>query len=374
MAIDPKKQSRLGAYPPQGQPGGDVWASGDPAVNSGPIDLSQFDPSIIEEAWRKGNPATLNGTSKGGGLGTYGEGVLNAFPAALTQLKSALDAGQISVGDYLKTSRPLIERADQLDNQIKRGGQKAAQAAASIDIPTQLGKFGYHVNTALSEDDPKRYKIDLGQKYEQSLRQELIPENIQGEERDRLLKDIPNDIGFDTDRYTAEREGVRQRLQQEQAATDEATKRKQYTGELANILNTENERQFKLDQPGILEDLNARGLLNSSGVGDALAKRRQELAGAAETQLAQANLADKESVLPLYRNAIQTQQNFQSAGIQRDFSLDDFLRQTNAAIQIGQSTMPQQPKGKSAAGQVGLAFAQGAGGAATNAAAGKAKG
>jgi len=141
--------------------------------------------------------------------------------------------------------------------------------------------------------------------------------------------------------------------------------------DLSKLLTQRSERQFAENSPAILEDLNSRGLLRSSALGDRFAKERGRLESGVQEQLALQGLADRGVSLAESTGITDQFLGGRQSALQRRFSLEDFARQTSAAKLLGQATAPITPfqsGGKGGAGD----FATAAGGVGSLAGAAKA--
>jgi hypothetical protein len=136
--------------------------------------------------------------------------------------------------------------------------------------------------------------------------------------------------------------------------------KEQARAEMAEILNQQMERQFSDQVPAYLEDLNTRGLLRSSALGDRLSTERSKMAAGVNEQLALQGIQDKYgSIDALTGVGDQYLQGRQSA-LGRKFSLEDWARQMQASKELGQAVTPIQPYtggGKSGSTQAGMAGA-----------------
>lgn len=159
------------------------------------------------------------------------------------------------------------------------------------------------------------------------------------------------------DQQTIEQEGLRQRGQGESllAKTDELSKSR--LGDLASLLSQEAHRQFLLNQPLIAEQAQAGGYRDSTGYADALAREEARLAGDTAFQIGQQGISDRDTYTRGLADILASQQGFQSSGLQRRFSLEDYARQVATAKEIGANSTPAVGGGKSGA------FSQGASGA-----------
>lgn len=87
--------------------------------------------------------------------------------------------------------------------------------------------------------------------------------------------------------------------------------------------------------PGIEEGLNSQHLLNSSALPQELGRQASYLANDVASQNAQQKQA-----------ALTGLQGFQTGGLQRGLSLEDFVNQANVSKSIGAAFAPQAPTGK----------------------------
>lgn len=275
----------------------------------------------------------------GGSGGSYGEG--RAFEAAeyLKQLRAALDAGQIGVSEFLKLGQPAAQMGyEAIASSAGRGSQGANIVKPLNDQLAQLG-FARDYNTG-------KINVNLPGQYQQKIREELLPSNLSPEEREAMMNEIPTDIGFDLDRFNIEREGIRQSLQQKKAAGEQKTLRQTRLNELAGFLAEQEGVKFQREIPEIAEQANLQGVYRSTGFGNALAKRRGELAQDTNAALASQGIADRDMDVNAISDILNTKREFQSAGLDRQFSLDDATRNFNRTLQMADLTTPK-PQGKS---------------------------
>ncbi len=262
----------------------------------------------------------------------------------LKQLRAALEAGQIEVSQFLKEGRELSESIFKTQLQLGAGGSKSAQQGDALRNAFMAADTGFRQEAT---GDPKTgIKTALPQEYQTRLREELIPKNVSPEERERLLKEIPDDIGFDTDRFAIEREGIRQSQQTKATAAEQALRRKQGLEDLTKLLSERDTRLFKNAIPEIAEEANAKGILKSSGYGENLARERARLeAGSSEAIAAQA-LSDRDLDVNSLASILSKQQGFQSDALSREFSTSDYSKQTRDALALAKENQPQS-SGKS---------------------------
>lgn len=175
---------------------------------------------------------------------------------------------------------------------------------------------------------------------------------------DPLNNSVPKVI----DQSIIEQEGLRQQEQQRQAYEAERGIRAQRLTDLQALLTKQNDRQFSENAPGVYEDLNSRGLLRSSALGDALAKERAKLEAGTAEQFAQQGLTDRDADISGIDKILQSTQSFQTSGLERKFTLEDFNRESDIARTLGAQVAPTVKSGKSVLG--GVASGAGAGAAA----------
>lgn len=156
-----------------------------------------------------------------------------------------------------------------------------------------------------------------------------------------------------------------------QDALTRATQARQSTwNDYSNLLRQGEDIQMQQMTPQVLEDLNSRGLMTSSALGEALARERSNLAQTSTNKLAQLgvdtsgwteqqmmDLATRQA--DLQRQLAQESYNLQGqygqgvlgttsygqelnrSGLQREFSLADWQREADLARQIGAQVTPQ---------------------------------
>lgn len=113
--------------------------------------------------------------------------------------------------------------------------------------------------------------------------------------------------------------------------------------ELAQILNDQMDRQFNDQMPSYLEDLNTRGLLRSSALGDRLATERAKMAASVNEQLALQGITDQYGGIDALTGVNDQYLKSRQAGLSRRFSLEDWARQMQASKELGQAVTPVTP-------------------------------
>ena len=132
-----------------------------------------------------------------------------------------------------------------------------------------------------------------------------------------------------------EEAGLRQKEEILSEATKQDELRKSRRSELANLLAQQSDRLFSENQPFIAEDANAAGIYTGTGFSEALAKEKGRLASSAQEQLAMQGLTDTDALLDQRSSALSRSQGFQEAGLSRNFSLDDYMRQAQLSRELG---------------------------------------
>ena len=116
--------------------------------------------------------------------------------------------------------------------------------------------------------------------------------------------------------------------------------------ELGSLLTQRSAQQFSENAPGILEQLNTRGVLRSSGTGEALAREQARLEQENQYNLAQTALGYGQANMDDIANMLGRQQGWQSAGLQARLGLEDAEAQKQLAITLAELSKPAEPKGK----------------------------
>lgn len=284
------------------------------------------------------------------GGNSYGMQLLNQLKA----LRGQLDAGQIPVTQYLDQGKQLAQQifAEQL--RLGGGGSNAAKQGDDLRNAFQSANTGF--TQSPTNDPTTAIGINLPDKYQQDIRESLIPSNITGDQRKQLIDSIPNDIQYGSDQWKIEQEAIRQKVQAQQAADQASTLRKQNLSTLSDVLSKQADQAYDANSPKILEDLNARGLLGGSGVGKALAQEKTRQQQLVDSMLAQQGVSNSN----LDANAIQGIQDdyaaMEQAGLSRNFSTADNSTAFNQALALAKLSQPQS-QGSSKGGQASAAAA-----------------
>lgn len=163
-------------------------------------------------------------------------------------------------------------------------------------------------------------------------------------------------------------------VQNQQGLTSQ---RQGYLNDLSNLLVEQQKQQLNAQAPAIYEDLNSRGLLRSSALGNSMATTLGNLQAQTTNQLAQQGIQGNISDLNNYKDIQSTYNQARNSALQRQFSVEDYNRQIEAGKQLGQQYSQLTPnQGKAGnpgaaigtvAGGIGGAFLGGAPGAAAGA-------
>ncbi len=256
----------------------------------------------------------------------------------LKQLRAALNAGQIEVSQFLREGKALSESIFNIQLALGAGGKDSAKRGDDLRNAFASADTGFRQEP--TGDAKTAIKTALPEEYQTRLREELIPKNVTGEERARLLAEIPDDIGFDTDRFAIEREGIRQSQQTKRTAAEQATRRQQGLVDLTKLLSERDSRLFKDAIPEIAEEANAKGILKSSGYGDSLAHERARLQAGSSEAIAKQAISDRDLDVNSLAAIIGQQQGFQSDGLSREFSTKDYTKQQNDALYLARENQP----------------------------------
>lgn len=319
---------------------------------------------------------------------SVGKGVFPQLATSLAFLevaKKQVQAGNLTIGDYLTLANPVAELATGTLNFATTGGSADATRAKAFlpqlrkftrlssttgqgSFETAIAPFTEREAAQLPDNVlPTQEDVNSG-----LIGSDLLPPNIRlrpeptpeeptapgevapGEEVPSetpsitepggfpIGTDIP--VGLTEDQLTIEREAIRQQGQSELVLEAQSQERERRLADLADLLGREGERQFGIDRPLIAEGAQEAGLLRSSGFGEALARRNTDLQGQIAFQLAQQGLADREADIGGVGDILRGRQGFQAGGLERRFSLEDFERQAQLARELGATSAPGVPQ------------------------------
>lgn len=173
----------------------------------------------------------------------------------------------------------------------------------------------------------------------------------------------PTQAGQDEGKLLAEAE-LAKTLRQQSFDTRSAS-RKKYLEELGATLQKQQSAALNDQMPGIYEDLNTRGLLRSSALGEKVGLEATKLARQTSEQLALQGITDRGGELNELSAMEEAYLGSREGAMGRRFSLEDFSRQVTAGQKLGYASQPVAPSQKGAKGSAALQG--GLGGAATGA-------
>lgn len=175
--------------------------------------------------------------------------------------------------------------------------------------------------------------------------------------------------------YDAQRVAQEGALQQQLSTQNQegiTAKRQQYLNDLSGLLVQQQQQQMSEAAPGIYEDLNSRGLLRSSELGNAMAREQRGLQAQTANQLAQYGIQGQTADLGNYQTIQNNYNDSRNTALNREFSIEDYNRQVATGKELGEQYANLKPaavnSGKGAqigtvVGGVGGAYLGGAPGA-----------
>lgn len=124
--------------------------------------------------------------------------------------------------------------------------------------------------------------------------------------------------------------------------------RKAMLDELSGVLQKQQQAMLNDQMPGIYEDLNTRGLLRSTGLGEKVGLEASKLARQTSEELAKQGIMDRNAAINDLGTIEENYLGGRGSAIQRRFSLEDFDRQVAAGVKLGINATPSvsQPSGK----------------------------
>ena len=290
--------------------------------------------AMTAEQWRN----DLLSRSTGAGM----NGLIYNMNNSLKDLKAQVQAGKLSLSDYqqvIEGNTDWISR-DVIGRELS-AGSKAAQGAKDAGAEGLLRDFFSYDPTSSG------YKAKLPftkSEYAQ------LPDNVLPTRED-AQKGLFDPYQAPLDRYRGDTAagtgpgqgglpsggvegGPTDQGRDEKKLLEEAEfakgKRQDWLGEMGDLLYAQQNRAFNDSAPDIMEDLNSRGLLRSSALGDRFAKEKARLAAGTSEQLAMTGGAINEAYL-----------GDRGSAIGRRFSIEDFARQLDAAKNLGSQSLPQ---------------------------------
>lgn len=281
----------------------------------------------------------------------------------LQDLKSQVSSGKMSVTDYYKIVEPNQSFVWNLVHGTLGSGQREADKANAAGAQTILNDFMRYDPTSSSSV----FKLPFSRTEYAQLPESSLPtqDDVQRGFFDPSIAPmdrykgsanagpggttgggIPSGgiVGGPTDQGVDERKlldeanfdnDLRQKL-----IAGNKTRQDQYLGEISDLLAKHQQQTLNLETPGIMEDLNSRGLLRSSALGDRLSERAKELTAESTNTLGQLGLKADLGNLDQYNAANEALIAGRGNAIGRRFSLEDFLREYDAAQRLGSQNQP----------------------------------
>lgn len=154
--------------------------------------------------------------------------------------------------------------------------------------------------------------------------------------------------GIDESKLLAEAE-LEKQLRAQTLASQQASRQRMFD-DLSTLLQQQNELNLQKQMPSIYEDLNTRGLLRSSALGEKTALEASNLQKATDLALAQKKLGYGDIDTQTYGDIENQYLTGRQQALQRRFSLEDFGRQIEAGKELGAIATPVAPSGNAKGG------------------------
>lgn len=271
----------------------------------------------------------------------------------LIEFRGLLEKGDITVEQFLNIATPLTDYFVQQVRALSGQGSNRANAARNINEGQTLRDVGFALDA-----DNRTLKPDLGPKYEEEVREHLLPPDVTGDERKKIIEDIPSDTPIGSDQFEIEREGIREKgqavIEQETAEKGRADRLR----DLSDLLVENEQRQFQTDIPGMQERLQASGQLTTSAFPAELARQRGLLAGQTQFELGRVGISDRDLAIQGQLDVGSDQRAFQQAAMQRQFGMADQAANFQQQLQIAQLTQPNTGGGGKSKGEKAMNIVQ----------------
>ena len=132
-----------------------------------------------------------------------------------------------------------------------------------------------------------------------------------------------------------------------QTLNTQAADRKQQIADLSTLLTQQADTQYQRSLPGLYEDLNTRGLLRSSELGNQMATKEQQSYQDVANQLAQTQLGYNDQYISGLGDITSQYNSGIGSAVQREQSLQDYVNQVEASLKLGQAVTPVASNSKS---------------------------
>lgn len=279
------------------------------------------------------NQHLINNTAGMVALGALAPGVAMALPGS----GGALLAGAAGTG-Y------MMDKKDKAKAQMQ-AEQAAAQAAkdeAGRRLDDTLGGIVGDPNSPVVGDPNAPQIPQVNQPIDPTTGQPIDPTMIND-----IIGSTPNTGGAVNTGGTASKDQqdllneaeLQYKLQNEQAGTSKA-EREKMLNEYAALISQQQNRMLDENAPALYEDLNTRGLLRSSELGNAMGRERGKAAAILQEQVGLQGLTDRDSYIKALEGSTDNYLTGRSGAIQRRYSLEDFARQAAVAKDTGLALAP----------------------------------
>ncbi len=339
--------------------------------------------------------------------GKYGEGAVVYSREMLDTLKSAVQDGKLSLVDYQGLAAPIVKNAQ--SRAMAAGGQGGSgatwQSIVSDGFANAAGKIGMPFSNqeyAKLPDNvlPTQSDVNSGmfdptgaplQRFQKAPTPAVNPgpgtpgttagnnsTTTPGVETPNsqtgnspVYTANPNDPppygGLQSTNadgsYDAQRIAQEAALQQQLATQNQegiTSQRQKYLSDLTGLINQNTNKQMSEATPGIFEELNSKGLLRSSELGNQLATKAKSLNADASNQLAQYGIQGETSDLGNLQNIQQTYNAGRNSALSREFSVEDYNKQVQTGKEMGEEYAKLAPQAPSTKSQMEVAGVQGA--------------
>lgn len=326
--------------------------------------------------------------------------ILQSIKANLAEAKNAIKAGDLTFNEFLEGVEPLLQltnaglsslasgdpgRASGLKTELSLFFNVDAQGRLLTDprLPftqRELTNLPENVLPTLEDIDIGRIPVDIlppgtrerVQRIEETRIAEAPPEDlipqpqVTGPDGQPLLPgqqqlqtvpdpqnpgqfiqipvvgDITNLVPPQTpDQAVIEAEARRQEEQQRRAFEASRGLREQGLEQTAQLLARQRGQAFEQFVPQAAEQLQTRGLLQTSELENVLGREQSRLQQESETILGGARIASTQQEIADINRILAQRQGLQQAGIERRFSIEDFERQQRLAKELGAQITPE---------------------------------
>lgn len=275
----------------------------------------------------------------------------------------------LKAGEFQKFGREYIRQAYQ---------ELLGREPTEIEISQAFPSLG---------NDPNIHNVSSLRAYVAGQKQITDTGTKQAEEQRKLAENQATLLQGLLEKQTKDTETFRESQRQRGLSEIEGISniRRTRRDELAKILSSQVDQDFKNAIPQIAEDANTKGILTSTGYGEALARERSRLSERSNLELAKTGLSDLDAEASLRESlaaggldsgqqselarlsgernvlstrlsgaerALTTSQGSETDALSRGFSIEDFQRQAQVAKELAKEASPQGGGGKGQAGSL----------------------